>query len=90
MRGGPAAAPEPGVLTTPTILQHVAEQAPPRASQQAPPTDAISGAVASADANPPTSTSCGHGRRGEAGEGAEAATEEERHCLRIREASAPS
>ena len=63
-RGGLAAASQPDVLSAPTILQREAKQAPPRASQQATPTDAVSGALASGDANPPTSTSRRHGRQG--------------------------
>jgi len=62
-QGGPAAALHPGVISAPTIFQREAKQAPPRGSQQAPPTDAILGALAPADANPPASTHCGHGRR---------------------------
>ena len=62
-RGGRAAAPQLGVLSTLTILWFEEKQAPLRASQQAPPTDAdaVSGALASADTNPSISTSCGHG-----------------------------
>jgi len=41
-RGGPAAATQPGILSAPTILQRETMEAPPRASQEAPPTDAIS------------------------------------------------
>ena len=44
------------------LLQRETKQAPPRLSQQARPTDAISGAQTFGDANPPTSTSHGHGR----------------------------
>ena len=47
----------------PTVLQREAKQAPPRPSQQAPLTGAISDALASVDPIPPTSTSCGRGRR---------------------------
>ena len=52
-RGGPAATSQSGVLSTPTILRLEAKQAPPHASYQAPPTDAISGALrlAFAEAN---------------------------------------
>ena len=41
-RGGPAAAMQPGILSAPTTLQREIKQAPPRASQEAPPTDAVS------------------------------------------------
>ena len=60
--GALAAATQPGVLSSLTIPQREAKQGPPppRASQQAPPPDAILGAQASADTNPPTSTSQGH------------------------------
>jgi len=63
-RSRPAVATQPGVFSAPTILRREAEQAPPRPSQQALPIDAISGALRSADADPPTSSSRGHGRRG--------------------------
>ncbi len=43
VRSGPAAAPQPGVLSA-TILQCEVKKVPPRASQQATPTEAISGA----------------------------------------------
>jgi hypothetical protein len=62
--GHGAAAPQPDFLSAPTVPQRSAKQREPRASLQALPTDAISGALASADANPPTSTSRGYGRRG--------------------------
>jgi len=42
VRSGPAAAPQPGVLSA-TILQHEVKKVPPRTSQQATPTEAISG-----------------------------------------------
>jgi hypothetical protein len=63
-RGALAASPQLGVLFAPTILQRMAKQVPLRASQLVPPTDAILGALASADANSPTSRSRGHGGQG--------------------------
>ena len=45
------------------VLQREAKQPQSCAPQQAPPTDAISSALASADANPCASTSRDHGRK---------------------------
>jgi hypothetical protein len=59
-RGRPATAPQPDVLSAPTVLQREAKRPQPCASKRAPPTDAISGALGFADANPPTSTSRDH------------------------------
>lgn len=72
-------------LGRPTILQREAKQAPTRASQKAPPTDAISGDIVSEDTDPPPLRFAD--MVNEADEGPEAETEEH-CCLQIREANA--
>ncbi|KAI9511371.1 Smg-4/UPF3 family-domain-containing protein [Russula earlei] len=60
-----AAAPQPGVLPAPTILQREAKQPPSRPSQHAPSADATSpGAAPSPDSNMSPHTHRGGGKRG--------------------------
>jgi len=63
-RGGPAEAPQPGVLPAPTILQREAKQHPPRPSQQPRRRTLRRAPCIDNDAHPPSYSNRGHGRRG--------------------------